>query len=197
MVEKKDVQQMTENSPQWAESKSLSRKKPKNTHAHARTHTHTHTHTHTRPYIVLVVTNAVPPSSVAGSGILCSLTVLHVGSPLPPSVPAYFVGSLFEARLPSHCEPAWAPRWGWEQGEGAAAPLCSMCAWPFPCKGWEWIMAGGSVFWGGSCCCSASSATHTAVTWVHLSIQIKLILLCIRISEALVKKKKKSDIMLI
>lgn len=116
-------------------------------------------------YMVLVVTNAVPPSSVAGSGILCSCTVLHKGSPLPPSVQACFAVSML-VLMSCHCKLVWAPGCRWGHGEGASAALCNMSAWLIPFEGRERIKGGGSAFWRGSCCCS--SASPPTVTTVVL-----------------------------
>lgn len=158
MVEIKDIQKldltMGENSPHWAQCAEYMQWRKV-------------IRTHTQAYTVLVVTNAVPPSSVAGSGNLCSLIVLHVGSPLPPSVPAYFAGSLQAVKSSSQFEPVWAPRCRWGQGGGAHAALCNISAWPFLSGGGGWILAGGSVFWRGSCCGSASSETQTTETLVR------------------------------
>lgn len=88
-------------------------------------------------YKVLVVTKAVPPSSVAGSGILCSLTVEHEGSPLLFSDSACFVDALLGLMSSTHCKVLCVSTRRWKgQSEG----------WLFPPDGNEWLIEPASVF---------------------------------------------------
>lgn len=111
-----------------------------------------HTPPAAQSYMVLVVTKAVPPSSVAGSGILSSLTVVHRGGPLLLSVPACFVAALYGLMSSIHCNVLCASRWRWKgQSEGSSAPLCSTSVGLFLPDGSERITDCTSVFWRGSC----------------------------------------------
>lgn len=97
--------------------------------------------------MVLVVTKAVPPSSVAGSGILCSAIVLHAGKPPPASAPACIGRSLVAVKSSSHFEPVWFPGFTWKQSEGASATLWNISAWPFFSVGSGCNLAGGAAVW--------------------------------------------------
>lgn len=119
------------------------------------------TTTHPQPYMVLVVTKAVPPSSVAGSGILCSAIVLHADESLPTSAPPRIMRSLQAVKPFSHSEPVWLPECPWEQGDGASAALWNISAWPFLSEGRGCSLAGGCAFWRSSCLGMPSSVTQT------------------------------------
>lgn len=119
------------------------------------------TTTHLQPYMVLVVTKAVPPSSVAGSGILCSAIVLHAGKPPPTSVPPRIMRSLQAVKPFSHSEPVWLPECTWKQGDGASAALWNISAWPFLSEGRGCSLAAGCTFWRSSCLGMPSSVTQT------------------------------------
>lgn len=101
-----------------------------------------------KSYTVLVVTNAVPPSSVAGSGILCSLVVLYLGSHCLSSTGP---PSLFNSVL--------APRCRWTQGVGA-------CVWLSPSDSSRWASVCTSAFWTGSGPGSASSGSTTGTQFM-------------------------------
>lgn len=132
---------------------------------------HLQLHSYTSSYMVLVVTKAVPPSSVAGSGILCSLTVVHEGGPLLFSVPACFVAALQGLISSIHCKVLCASRCRWKgQSEGSSAPLCSMSAWLFLPDGSGWITDGTSVFWSGSCSGFESSVMKAEARQVSQNI---------------------------
>lgn len=122
------------------------------------------TNAHAQPYTVLVVTNAVPPSSVAGSGILCSVTEMHAGCPTPTSVPVSSEGPLQTVKLSSLWEPVGAPGWRWWQDGGTSAALWYSSAWPFLSEHGRWTLA---VFWRGSCCGFAATVTQTNITHVN------------------------------
>lgn len=96
----------------------------------------------------------MPPSSVAGSGILCSIIVLYVSCPPPSSNPACLAGPLQAVGSSSHVEPDWAPLHQWAQ-DGCT----------FPSTDGGWIMARESVLSSGRRT-SESSATQTQqLTW--------------------------------
>lgn len=105
-------------------------------------------------YTVLVVTRAVPPSSVAGSGILCSLTIEHEGSPLLFSDSACFVVALLGLMSSTHCKVLCVSRRRWKgQRE----------RWLFLPDGNELLIKPASVFWRGSCSRCEFSVMQTVV----------------------------------
>lgn len=110
-----------------------------------------------RIYTVLVVTKAVSPSSVAGSGSLCSLIALKTESTptssarsvSPPSVAFWHFGGPQQLANPSSRFEVLSVPWlyGWAQAEGANVADVD-----------KWLSRGGCIFWRGSGADSISSA---------------------------------------
>lgn len=88
-------------------------------------------------FTVLVVTNAVSPSSVAGSGILCSGTLPQGGSPPPFSRHECFAGSLCWPPC-CHCRLVIGSGCWWRQGGSAAgsSAFWRSSRWPSSSSPW-------------------------------------------------------------
>lgn len=100
-------------------------------------------HKQKKPYTVFVVTKAVPPSSVAGSGTVSCLTALHTGPPAQ-SFPSCFMWTLQAPKPSSHVELVWIPVCKCGHCECGAPALSARSGFSEGSR--LWTVEGGSIF---------------------------------------------------